>query len=90
MLTSGCPATGGVSHGDPQEDEEGEGDPDPEPDPQHQLALPQLSLGWDFLLDELELRLLEGLHRLVNCRAGSLLIDGNHCHHVSFARIKIF
>ena len=90
VLTSGCPATGGVSDGDPQEDEKGEGDSDPEPDPQHQLALPQLSLGWDFLLNELELRLLESLHSLVNCRAGPLLVDRNHCHHVGLARVKVF
>ena len=79
-----------MSDGDPQEYEKCESHPHPDPNTDHQLALAQLRLDGDFLLNELELRLLERLHRLVNCWAGSLLIDGNHCHHVSFARIKIF
>ena len=90
ISTSGCPATGGMPDCHPEKYEEGESHPDPQADPEHQLALAQLRLGGDFLLNKLELRLLESLHRLVNCGAGSLLIDGNHCHHISFARVKIF
>ena len=79
-----------MSDGQPEEDEEGKGEPHPPGHPHHQLAVAQLRLDGDFLLDELELRLLQGLHSLVNCRAGSLLVDGNHCHNISFARIKVF
>ena len=79
-----------MSDGHPKEDEKSESQAHPHPDTNHQLALTQLGLHRDLLLDELELGLLERLHGLVDSGAGALLVDGNHCHHVGFTSVKIF